>query len=37
MKPDIREELERRKNIADSGPGVFVTIRTSAGTSFIEI
>jgi serine/threonine protein kinase len=37
MKPDIQAELERRKNMAGSGPGVSVAIWRSAGASFIEI
>lgn len=37
MKPDIQEELERRKKRINSGPGVYVTISRSQGPVFIDI
>jgi hypothetical protein len=37
MKPDIQEELKRRKERVNSGPGVYVTISRSQGPVFIDI
>jgi serine/threonine protein kinase len=37
MKPEVQQELERRKNRAEEGPGVYVSISRSPETAFVYL
>ena len=36
MKPDIENELKKRKNMVGAGPGVYTSISVSKGNIFIN-